>query len=51
VALTFPAESHTAITYAFALPRRGDAAAAELLGFLAGSDAAAIWRRLGFAPR
>ena len=51
LALTFPAESHAPITYAFAQPRRGDAAAAELLGFLAGPDAAAVWRRLGFAPR
>jgi molybdate transport system substrate-binding protein len=51
VAMTFPAESHSPITYPFALPRRGDAAAAELLAFLAGPDAAAVWRRLGFAPR
>jgi molybdate transport system substrate-binding protein len=51
IALTFPADSHALITYPFALPRRGDAAAAELLGFIAGSDAAAVWRRLGLAPR
>ncbi len=51
LALTFPAGSHAPISYPFALPRRGDAGAAELLGFLAGPDAAAIWRRLGFAPR
>ncbi len=51
VALIFPAESHGPITYAFAQPRRGDAGAAELLAFLAGPDAAAIWRQLGFAPR
>ena len=51
VAMTFPADSHGPISYPFALPRRGDPAAAELLGFLAGPDAAAVWRRLGFAPR
>ena len=51
IALTFPADSHAPITYPFALPRRGDAGAAEFLGFLAGSDAAAVWRRLGLAPR
>ena len=51
LAFTFPGESHAPITYPFALPRRGDAAAAELLEFLAGADAAALWRRLGFAPR
>jgi molybdate transport system substrate-binding protein len=51
VALTFPAESHSPISYPFALPRRGDPGAAELLAFLAGPDAAAVWRRLGFGPR
>lgn len=51
LALTFPADSHAPISYSFALPRRGDPAAAELLAFLAGPDAAAAWRRLGFAPR
>jgi molybdate transport system substrate-binding protein len=46
----FPAASHTAITYPFALTRRaaGDAQARALLDFLGGPAAAAIWRQHGF---
>ncbi len=51
VALSFPAESHAPIVYPFALTRRADLAAAELLAFLAGPDAAAVWRSHGFALR
>ncbi len=51
VAGTFPAESHEAITYPFALTRRaeGSAPARALLAFLAGEEAAPTWRRFGFA--
>ncbi len=51
---TFPAESHTPITYPFALTRRaaGHPEAAALLAFLAGPEAAPTWRRFGFTlPR
>jgi molybdate transport system substrate-binding protein len=50
VAGTFPAGSHEAITYPFALTRRaeGDAQARALLAFLAGAEAAPSWRRFGF---
>lgn len=52
VLATFPEESHPAITYPFAVTRRAaqpDGARA-LLGFLAGAEAAAVWRRFGFHP-
>jgi molybdate transport system substrate-binding protein len=48
---TFPPESHSPITYPFALTRRaeGNAAARALLGFLTGPEAAPVWQRFGFA--
>ncbi len=48
---TFPAESHTPITYPFALLRRaeGNAQARGFLAFLTGPDSAETWRRFGFA--
>lgn len=48
---TFPAESHTPITYPFALMRRaeGNAQARAFLSFLTGPDSAGTWRRFGFA--
>ncbi len=48
---SFPAGSHPAITYPFALTRRaeGNAEARALLGFLAGAEAAATWQRFGFS--
>jgi molybdate transport system substrate-binding protein len=47
---TFPAESHTAITYPFALTRRaaGSPQPRALLAFLAGPEAAPTWQRFGF---
>ena len=47
---TFPAGSHAAITYPFALTRRaeGNAQARALLGFLTGAEAAPTWQRFGF---
>ncbi len=46
----FPAGSHEAITYPFALTRRaeGNARARALLGFLVGPEAAPTWQRFGF---
>jgi molybdate transport system substrate-binding protein len=48
---TFPAESHPPISYPFALTRRaaGNGEARALLDFLAGAEAAPVWRRFGFA--
>lgn len=48
---TFPAESHTPITYPFALMRRaeGNTQARAFLAFLTGPDSAETWRRFGFA--
>lgn len=51
LALTLPAESHAPLRYAFALPRRGDVGAQELLAFLTGPEAELVWAQLGFAPR
>ncbi|WP_144186653.1 molybdate ABC transporter substrate-binding protein [Elioraea rosea] len=49
---TFPSESHAAITYPFALVRRGATDEARaFLAYAAGPEAAAIWRRFGFTPR
>ncbi len=47
---SFPAESHEAITYPFALTRRAadNAQARALLGFLAGPEAAPTWQRFSF---
>ncbi|WP_198369353.1 molybdate ABC transporter substrate-binding protein [Roseomonas rosulenta] len=47
---TFPAGSHEAITYPFALTRRadGNAQARALLAFLVGPEAAPTWQRFGF---
>ncbi len=47
---TFPAGSHEAITYPFALTRRAEsnAQARALLAFLAGPEAAPTWQRFGF---
>lgn len=50
VVATFPAASHEAITYPFALTRRGEhnAQARALLAFLIGPEAAPTWQRFGF---
>ncbi|WP_376093991.1 molybdate ABC transporter substrate-binding protein [Roseomonas sp. CCTCC AB2023176] len=50
---TFPAESHTPVTYPFALTRRaaGNDRARALLDFLRGPEAAETWRRFGFSVR
>jgi molybdate transport system substrate-binding protein len=50
VAATFPAESHTPVTYPFALTRRAadKPEARALLAFLTGPEATPIWRRFGF---
>ena len=50
VAGTFPAESHTPITYPFALLRRaeGNAQARAFLAFLTGPEARPTWERFGF---
>ncbi len=47
---TFPAGSHEAITYPFALTRRAEhnAQARALLAFLTGPEAAPTWQRFGF---
>ena len=47
---TFPAESHLAITYPFAVTRRATAnpQARALHAFLTGAEAAATWQRFGF---
>lgn len=47
---TFPAESHTPVTYPFALTRRaeGNAQARAMLAFLTGPETASIWQRFGF---
>ncbi len=46
----FPAESHTPITYPFAITRRaaGNAQAHALLVFLIGPEATETWQRFGF---
>lgn len=51
VAGTFPAASHTPITYPFALTRRaeGNAQARAFLAFLTGPEARPVWQRFGFA--
>ncbi|WP_431269129.1 substrate-binding domain-containing protein [Dankookia sp. P2] len=48
---SFPPGSHPPVTYPFAVTRRaaGRAEARALLAFLAGPEAAATWRRFGFA--
>ncbi len=50
---TFPAESHPAVTYPFAVTRHGAANpwARALLAFLAGPAAAPTWRQQGFLLR
>jgi molybdate transport system substrate-binding protein len=50
VAGTFPAESHTPVTYPFALMRRAEnnAQARAFLAFLAGPGARPTWERFGF---
>ncbi len=49
IAGVFPAASHDPITYPFAVTRAGDTPAARaLLAFLAGPEAAAIFRARGF---
>jgi molybdate transport system substrate-binding protein len=47
---TFPAESHTPVTYPFALMRRaeGNAQAQAFLAFLTGPEARPVWERYGF---
>ena len=53
VLATFPAESHPPVTIPFALARRaaGNAQARAFLAFVTGPEAAASWRRFGFALR
>ncbi|MBX6742192.1 MAG: molybdate ABC transporter substrate-binding protein [Acetobacteraceae bacterium] len=51
VAGTFPPGSHTPVSYPFALTRNADPAARDLLRFLVGPEAAAVWRNLGFTVR
>jgi molybdate transport system substrate-binding protein len=51
IAGRFPEDSHTPITYPFALTRRAAPAAAALLALLTGPEAAPVWRRLGFQVR
>ena len=49
---TFPAGSHPVITYPFALTKQGDTPQARaLLAYLAGPEAAPVYRRLGFVIR
>ena len=49
---TFPAASHPAISYPFALTRHGDTPEARsLLAFLVGPEAAPVYRRLGFSVK
>ena len=50
VAGTFPAESHTPVTYPFALMRRAEAnaQARAFLAFLTGPEARPTWERFGF---
>jgi molybdate transport system substrate-binding protein len=50
---TFPAESHPAVTYPFAVTRRAaaNAQARTLLTWLAGPAPAETWRRMGFTVR
>jgi molybdate transport system substrate-binding protein len=50
VLATFPAGSHPAISYPFAITRRaeGNAQAHAFLRFLTGADAAPAWQRFGF---
>lgn len=47
---TFPAESHTPVTYPFAVTRRaeGNAQARAFLAFLTGPEARPTWERFGF---
>lgn len=47
---TFPAESHAAITYPFAVTRRaeGNTQARALLAFLTSAEIAPTWQRFGF---
>ena len=48
---TFPAESHTPVTYPFAVTRRaeGNAQARAFLAFLTGPEARPTWQRFGFS--
>ncbi len=48
---SFPAASHTPVTYPFALTRRAETsdAARAFLGFLTGPEARPVWQRFGFA--
>jgi molybdate transport system substrate-binding protein len=49
---TFPEDTHPPVTYPFALLKGGDTPEARaLLAFLAGPDAAPIYRKLGFSIR
>jgi molybdate transport system substrate-binding protein len=53
VVATFPADSHPAIAYHFALvaSRAGGGAASAFLAYLVGPQAAPVYRRLGFLLR
>ncbi|MBW6401129.1 molybdate ABC transporter substrate-binding protein [Roseomonas sp. HJA6] len=48
---TFPAASHTPVTYPFAVTRRGEnnAEARGFFTFITGADARATWQRFGFS--
>lgn len=50
---TFPAESHPAVTYPFAVTRRaaGNQEARDFFAFATGSEAAEVYRRFGFGLR
>jgi len=53
VVATFPAESHTPITYPFAITRRAEnnQAARAFFAFITSAEAAPTWRRFGFTLR
>ncbi|MFC7554429.1 molybdate ABC transporter substrate-binding protein [Pseudoroseomonas wenyumeiae] len=50
---TFPAESHPAVTYPFAITRRaaGNTEARGFFAFITGGEAADVYRRFGFGLR
>ncbi|MCG7361093.1 molybdate ABC transporter substrate-binding protein [Roseomonas sp. ACRSG] len=50
---TFPAESHPAVTYPFAITRRagGNTEARDFFAFITGPEAAEVYRRFGFGLR
>ena len=50
IAAEFPAESHPAIVYPAALTAAAGTAASDLLAYLSGADARAVFARWGFRP-